>query len=204
MTPGIVAAVAARSLEEASMTMQTVRPDVVVVDVASNAGLVVARRLAEEAEHVPIVGAGLADTDRAVVAAAEAGLDGFVSAEADIDTLVASVRSAARGELLCSPRAAAIMRRHITAIGREYLRSDAGRLTTREREVMILVDKGLSNREVARQLHIEVSTVKNHIRNVFEKLDVRDREAAAARLRRSDLVLGPKTRPAREARALGS
>ena len=115
--------------------------------------------------------------------AAEAGLDGFVSAEADIDELVATARTAVRGELLCSPRVAAILRRRITTLARDHTRDETARLTSREREVMGLVDAGLSNREVARQLRIEVSTVKNHIRSVFEKLDVRDRNEAAARLR---------------------
>ena len=88
-----------------------------------------------------------------------------------------------RGELLCTPgwlprcfagsslREPVVEERGISSI-----------LTAREREVLRLIDGGLSNKEIAANLHIEVSTVKNHVHNLFEKLHVTSRMQAAAHL----------------------
>jgi two-component system, NarL family, nitrate/nitrite response regulator NarL len=186
--PCIANAAPGRNVDEALILLHAIHPNVLVVDVASNAGLLAARRLGEAAAHVPVVGTGISDSEREVVAAAEAGLAGFVSADADVDELIAAARSATRGELLCSPRVADILRRRITTLARDLTHEETARLTAREREVMALIEAGLSNREVAGRLSIEISTVKNHVRNVFEKLDVRDREAAVSRLRLDDAV----------------
>ena len=165
------------------MMLGSVRPDALIVDVAAPAGMLAARRLGEAAPRLPIVGTGVANCERDVIAAAEAGLAGFVSDEAGLEELIEVVRSATRGEMLCSPQVAAILRRRLTTLAHDRRREETARLTAREREIMALVDAGLTNREVARRLSIEVSTVKNHLHNIFDKLDVNDREAALARLR---------------------
>jgi two-component system nitrate/nitrite response regulator NarL len=180
--PSIATAACARGVDEALLVMRSLQPDALIVDVASPSGMLAARRLGEAVPQVPVVGTGLAETERDVIAAVEAGLAGFVSGEAGIEELIEAARSATRGELLCSPRVAAILRRRLTALSHDRGREEAARLTMREREIMALVDAGLSNREVARRLSIELSTVKNHLHNVFDKLDVNDREAALARL----------------------
>lgn len=180
--PSIAAAESANCIDEALMLIGSVRADAVIVDVAAPAGLEAARRFGDAAPRVPVVGTGVTTSERDVVAAAEAGLAGFVSDDAGLEELVEVVRSATRGELLCSPRVAAILRRRLTALASDRGRDETARLTAREREIMALVDAGLTNREVARRLSIEISTVKNHLHNVFDKLDVSDRDAALARL----------------------
>jgi len=101
-----------------------------------------------------------------------------------MDDLVNTIHSVARGELLCSPRIAATLFRALHAQGS---RPDGDRLaltlTAREREIAPLIDRGLSNKEIAAQLRIEVATVKNHVHNLLEKLQVASRGEAAARLR---------------------
>src|SRR5439155_827652 len=104
--------------------------------------------------------------------------------EASIDDLVTVIESVARGEAICSPRVAAGLLRRVAALaaghGGDLPRAQ---LTNREREIVRLIDNGLSNKEIARALGIEVATVKNHVHNILEKLQVHRRGEAAARVR---------------------
>jgi DNA-binding NarL/FixJ family response regulator len=123
-----------------------------------------------------------------VVACAEAGIAGYVDRDASLRDLVATVRSVARGELLCSPRIAArLMRRVAELADQPRPPQTPAHLTRREREVVALIDEGLSNKEIAQRLNIELPTVKHHVHNVIEKLGVRSRLQAAAHVRRRGL-----------------
>src|SRR6185312_10282258 len=92
-----------------------------------------------------------------LVALAEAGIAGYVSREGSIDDLVAVIESVSRGEMLCSPRMAATLLRRVT-----------------------LIAEGLTNKEIARRLCIELPTVKNHLHAIFARLDVSRRSEASA------------------------
>jgi DNA-binding NarL/FixJ family response regulator len=95
--------------------------------------------------------------------------------------LVATLESATRGEALFSPRMAASLLRRVAALAATQPSPSAQvRLTPRERDIMRLLDEGLSNKEIAQRLGIEVATVKNHVHNILEKLQVHRRGEAAA------------------------
>jgi DNA-binding NarL/FixJ family response regulator len=93
---------------------------------------------------------------------------------------------------VCSPRLAATLLRRVAVLAadRAQPRVEA-RLTARELEIVELIDEGLSNKEIASRLCIEVPTVKNHVHNILEKLDVRGRAEAAARVRPRPRRLAP-------------
>jgi len=94
------------------------------------------------------------------------------------------VSAAVRGELPCSPRIAGGLLRRVTALAAErWSREEPYRLTAREAEIAQLIERGLSNKEIARTLCIEVSTAKNHVHSILEKLHVHRRVEAAALLR---------------------
>ncbi len=139
--------------------------------------------------------------EREVIACAEAGVACCLTAEASIDDLVAAIGSVARGEAPCSPWTAAVLLRRVASLARER-RAPVGthvaeaprpRLTTRELEIVELVDQGLSNKQIAQQLHIELPTVKNHMHRILDKLGVR-RRAEAAELVRSGAAGGGRHR----------
>ena len=90
-----------------------------------------------------------------------------------------------RGEAACSPRVAAALLRRVADRGARARRLDGefAPLTSRERQIVALIDEGLSNKEIAARLCIELSTVKNHVHNLLEKLGARGRGEAAARVR---------------------
>src|SRR5690606_5745579 len=95
-----------------------------------------------------------------------------------------------RGESPCSPRIAAMLLRRLASGAARQADADGQDLTPREREVLGLIARGLSNKQIAAQLCIEVPTVKNHVHRILEKLAVRRRSDAAAWLRRRHAV-GP-------------
>jgi two-component system, NarL family, nitrate/nitrite response regulator NarL len=180
-----IAVVGTSSRRAAALTeIARLQPAVVLLDMAMPESFVMVRELRECAPDVKVVALAVADDDQDVLACAEVGLAGYVPRDGSFEDLVAAVESAARGELLCSPRmAAALFRRLATlADGREPTRGEQ-QLTTRELEILRLIGDRLSNKEIAARLSIEVATVKNHVHNILEKLHVHTRSEAAARLR---------------------
>jgi DNA-binding NarL/FixJ family response regulator len=127
---------------------------------------------------VPIVALGVPDVEGDVLACAEAGIAGYVTREASLEELVAVVRSAVQGELRCSPRIAAGLLRRLSALSEHGPSAPRVRLTARQREIVRLIGQDLSNKEIAHRLGIEVATVKNHVHNLLEKLNVHRRTAA--------------------------
>jgi two-component system nitrate/nitrite response regulator NarL len=159
-------------------------PDVILVDQAMPAGGATIRDLLALMPSPKVLALGVAETEGDVIACAEAGASGYVAREASLDELVAAVESVGRGELLCSPRAAAsLMRRVALRAAGNVEPIPANRLTIREVQIVRLIEQGLSNKEIASRLGIEVATVKNHVHNVLEKLQVHRRAEAATRLR---------------------
>ncbi len=159
-------------------------PDIVVLDMSARGSLGVIRRISSSASRARVIAFAVEETERDVLLCAEAGAAGYVPCDGTIDTLVDTIHSVARGELLCSPRIAATLFRalHVQTPKPEVDRL-ALTLTAREREIAPLIDRGLSNKEIAAHLRIEVATVKNHVHNLLEKLQVASRGEAAARLR---------------------
>ena len=162
------------------------RPDVVLLDLALvDAGDAVAH-LAAVDPPVKVVALGVREIPSEVIALAEAGVAGYVTRDATLDELVEVVESVARGEMVCSPRIAALLLQRVAAArGRDARRDVDELLTPRENEIVVLIDEGLSNKQIAHRLSIQVATVKNHVHNILDKLGVDGRAAAAAHVRRA-------------------
>jgi DNA-binding NarL/FixJ family response regulator len=182
--PGIHVIGGAATWERALNLDRPVAPDVLLLDVPIAEGACAIRALAP----VHAVALGVAEHDAEVVAWAEAGAAGYVPQDGSLSRLIATIEAVANGETLCSPRIAAALVRRLAAIAGDSPgpASTAATLTPREREIVLLLDEGLSNKEIAGRLYIEVTTVKNHVHNILEKLHVHRRGQAAARLRRSE------------------
>jgi DNA-binding NarL/FixJ family response regulator len=162
-------------------------PDVVLLDPALPDGMKAIRELALGLE-VRVIAVGCRE-DVEMIACAEAGVSGFLTPDASLADLVASIHGAGEGELHCSPKLAHALLRRVTALasGRP-LDGPAGSLTMRELEVVRLIDRGLSNKQIALELEIELSTVKHHVHHILEKLEVARRGEAVARLRQQGLL----------------
>jgi two-component system, NarL family, nitrate/nitrite response regulator NarL len=171
---------------EALSRAAALRPQVIVLDTAMANGPGLARELAAQLPDAHIIAFAVTHDERHVLAFAEAGVAGYVPRDASAADLVAAIQGSMRGELSCPPDTAAIVFRRFATLAASAAAADGeiSRLTPRERTVVELIDEGLSNKQIARRLYIEVATVKNHVHNILEKLGVSRRGEAAARLRR--------------------
>jgi DNA-binding NarL/FixJ family response regulator len=158
---------------EALALVPRVRPDVALVDLRMPGldGVATIRALRERHPEVRVLVLTTFDTDRDVVSAIEAGATGYLLKDAPRAELFRAVRAAARGESVLAPEVATRL------VGQ--LRDPSGQaLTQRERQVLELVARGATNREVAARLHVSEATVKTHLVHAFGKLGVSDRTAA--------------------------
>jgi two-component system nitrate/nitrite response regulator NarL len=164
-------------------TVRDSKIDVFLVDVSSTGPGILAT-LARESVGT-VIAFGLGQSEQEVIETVEAGAAGFVLGEDGIGEVVESIQCAARGEVRCSAQAAAVLARRLAslAISRNSDPGDESKLTVRELQIVKLVDDGLSNKQIAEVLHIQVATVKNHVHSILEKLNVSRRAEAAARVR---------------------
>ena len=159
-------------------------PDIVVLDMTRHGNLDCAKRLAEPPPSGKVVAFGVVGTDAEVVALATAGVAGYLRHDAAIEDVAAVLASALRDELLCSPRDAATLCHRVATLSRDGREGPrAAVLSKRELQIASLIDRGLSNKEIARRLGIQATTVKNHVHNILDKLNVHRRGEAAACLR---------------------
>jgi len=164
-------------------------PDVVVMDLdmPGLGGVEATRRIVAAQPTVAVLVLTMLDEDESVFAAMRAGARGYVVKGADTDDVLRALESVARGDAVFGP---AVASRVLSYLTRPLSARDPllfPELTEREREVLELMARGLSNGEIARKLVVSPKTVRNHVSNVFTKLQVTDRSEAVGRARRAGL-----------------
>jgi two-component system nitrate/nitrite response regulator NarL len=180
----------AASLEDAEGRLRSLArpPDVTLVDLGLPEGAGVVRVLRAGWPSVGTVVLAVREADEDILLWAEAGVAGLVSREATLAELLDAVEAAAYAEVLTSPAVTAVLLRRVASLAGERGAGAGPALTRREREIVRLMGRGLSNKEIAASLRIELPTVKNHVHNILEKLRVgRRTEAVAAALARGEL-----------------
>ncbi len=115
-------------------------------------------------------------------------VNAYSSVDASLDDLLNNIHAVMRGETVCSPRIASLAFDRMAALSRrvsavKVSANNEACLTRREAEIAQLIDEGLSNKEIAVRLHIEVSTVKNHVHNILDKLHLHNRYSAVKYLK---------------------
>jgi DNA-binding NarL/FixJ family response regulator len=201
---GVSVVGSAASLADALAAIPSARPSVILVDLAPPDGLDAIGRLAA-CHGTKVVALGVPHREAEILACAEAGASAYVTREQPLRFLVETILAVERGEAICSARMAASLLQRVATLAGQRTRGVSGaRLTEREHEIARLIDDGLSNKQIAGRLCIEVSTVKNHVHNILEKLNVRSRGEAAARLRGRATGTDPPAHPPRRALGAGS
>ena len=156
-------------------------PDVILLDTIPADAELRIRALSAALPDARALALTVPNKESEILAIAEAGIAGYVTSEASLAELVEAIESVARDEALCSPSVAAALMRRLASLARDRRASDPIEpLTTREREILELIDEGLSNKQIAQRLRIELPTVKNHVHNILAKLRVQRRAEAAA------------------------
>ncbi|MFZ0543930.1 MAG: response regulator transcription factor [Candidatus Promineifilaceae bacterium] len=149
------------------------RPDVILMDLRMPGmdGVSAIREIKAVEPETNILVLTTYDSDADIVRAVEAGATGYLLKDTPREELFRAIRAAARGESVLAPAVATRLMTRMRAPAEENL-------TTREIEVLELVSKGNSNKQVARTLHISTATVKTHLIHIFDKLGVKDRTSA--------------------------
>ncbi len=183
---GIVVVGAISHDGDSESRIAALEPDVVLLDTSVPDGLELVACLTRQLCRVKFIALALAETDEDLLAWAEAGVSGYVPIDASLDEVVHAIESSTRGELYCSPETAGRLLRHVGTLGGLTPDRDLrwARLTLREQETLRLISRGLSNKQIARELGIELATAKNHVHHILAKLQIHSRGDAAALMRR--------------------
>ncbi|GAB3786062.1 response regulator transcription factor [Nocardioides ungokensis] len=163
-------------------------PDVILMDLRMPGldGLEATRRITRSSPGVAVVVLTMFEDDDSVFAAMRAGALGYLLKGAEQDEIVRAIRAAAAGEAIFGPEVARRVIAHF-ATGPGSAPAAFPSLTEREREVLDLVAAGKGNATIAHELMISLKTVRNHVSNIFTKLQVSDRSAAIVKARDAGL-----------------
>lgn len=191
--PGVEVVGEAADGETALEVVAELRPSVVLMDLhmPGTNGIDTTRELARRDPEVAVLVLTMLEGEESVFAALRAGARGYLLKGAGRAEIERAVRAVAEGEVVFSPAVAGRVLAWFRGGSGGGSAGDAATpfpgLTEREREVLDLVARGLTNAEIARRLVVSDKTVRNHVSNVFAKLHVTDRASAVARARDAGL-----------------
>ena len=168
-------------------------PDIVLMDVRmpGGGGIEACRAIKEAAPSVKILMLTISDEEEDLYEAIKAGANGYLLKEISIEEVADAIRSVNGGQSLISPSMASKLLNEFATMAKkeeEKTQVSAPRLTDREMEVLTLVAQGLNNRDIAKELFISENTVKNHVRNILEKLHLHSRMEAVVYAVREKLL----------------
>jgi DNA-binding NarL/FixJ family response regulator len=169
--------------EDAITKSEQLAPDVVLMDVRMPriSGIEATRRLSEMLPTTKIIMLTVSDEEEDLYEAIKAGATGYLLKEISIEEVADAVRAVTQGQTLISPSMASKLIAEFTNLAKratDRQQVPVPRLTERELDVLRLVAQGITNREIAEQLFIAENTVKNHVRNILEKLHLHSRMEA--------------------------
>ncbi|HEX9530217.1 MAG TPA: response regulator transcription factor [Acidimicrobiales bacterium] len=179
--------------EEAVGKAEDLAPDVVLMDVRMPKvnGIEAARAIRAMAPSTRILMLTVSDEEEDLYEAIKAGANGYLLKEISVEEVAEAIRAVVQGQSLISPSMASKLLSEFNSLVRraeEKPQFPAPALTSRELEVLKLVAKGMSNREIADELFISENTVKNHVRNILEKLHLHSRMQAVMYAVREQLI----------------
>lgn len=192
--PGTAVVGEAATGEEAIARSIELQPDVVLMDIhmPGTNGIESTRRIVRESPHIGVIIVTMFEDDDSVFAAMRAGAKGYVLKGADQEEMLKVIRAVAAGEAHFGPAIAMRLMRFFSAPKPVAAPEAFPDLTAREREILGLITQGRTNQEIANKLFLSTKTVRNHISNIFAKLQVADRSQAIVRARDAGFGTTPK------------
>lgn len=187
--PGMEVVGEAADGESAVEMAGRLQPDLVLMDLQmpDGGGLTATRRIATASPHIRILVVTLFEDDDSVFAALQAGARGYLLKDAEEDEMIRAIRAVSEGEAIFSPAIASRLVNYF-ASSRSLIPEEVfPELTAREREILDLIARAETNAQIAERLTISLKTVRNHVSNIYSKLQVADRAQAALRARDAGL-----------------
>ncbi len=181
----------ARDGKEAIRMAIELRPDIVVMDVnlGEMSGIAATREILRSNPGIHVLFLTISDDDATVVDAMKAGARGYILKGSDKDDIRRAIAVVSRGEAIfggpIARRLAAYFEEAATSPKKPSLEQAFPALTEREQDILELICSGLSNEDIARSIRVSIKTVRNHVSNVLNKLQVEDRAQAIALVRSS-------------------
>lgn len=180
---GVEVVAEAENGEDAIEKARELAPDVVLMDVRMPKvnGIEAAARIRADLPSTKILMLTVSDEEEDLYEAIKAGANGYLLKEISVEEVAEAIRAVMQGQSLISPSMASKLLSEFNSLARraeDRQQLPAPTLTNREIEVLRLVAKGMSNREIAEELYISENTVKNHVRNILEKLHLHNRMEA--------------------------
>ena len=180
---GVEVVAEAENGEDAIDKARELAPDVVLMDVRMPKvnGIEAAARIRADLPSTKILMLTVSDEEEDLYEAIKAGANGYLLKEISVEEVAEAIRAVMQGQSLISPSMASKLLSEFNSLARraeDRQQLPAPTLTNREIEVLRLVAKGMSNREIAEELYISENTVKNHVRNILEKLHLHNRMEA--------------------------
>jgi DNA-binding NarL/FixJ family response regulator len=187
--PDIEVAGEATSGAEAVEKGLVLKPDLILMDLQmpEGGGLEATRRITASNPQIHILVVTLFEDDDSVFAALRAGARGYILKDADEEEMMRAIRAIGKGEAIFSPAIATRLMDYFAGTQKTAEPEIFPELTDREREILQLIARGKSNAAIAEQLTISLKTVRNHVSNIYNKLQVADRAQAAIRAREAGL-----------------
>ena len=187
--PDVEIAGEATTGDEVVRLAEALQPDVVLMDLLMPGinGIEATRRILYTSPHIRILVVTMFEDEESVFAALRAGAQGYVLKGASPNEMLRAIRAVGSGEAIFSPAIAQRLIEHFTSPRSAVPVPPLPELTDREREILTLIAQRRSNVEIARELGIRLKTVRNHISNIFSKLQVADRAEAIVRAREAGL-----------------
>ena len=176
--------------DEAVPRARALQPDVVLMDLRMPGldGIEATRRIVQDSPHIAVLVLTMLEDDESVFAAMRAGARGYLLKGALKAEILRAIQDVVSGQAIFGPAIARRLMQYFAVARPPGFAQTFPELTEREGEILVLIAQGRTNPEIAERLGLSVKTVRNHVSNIFSKLQVADRAQAVIRAREAGLT----------------